>query len=42
MNKETKVITETEMLQILMGVESSTFINILSMTKVRMNKKNNN
>ena len=41
MNKETKVITETEMLQILMGVESSTFINILSMTKVRMNKKNN-
>jgi len=41
MNKETKVITETEMLEILSNVESSTFINIVSTTKVRMNKTNN-
>lgn len=41
MNKETKVINETEMLTILMNVEKSTFINIVSKTKVRMKKTNN-
>ena len=41
MNKEIKTINETEMLSILMNVESSTFINIVSTTKVRMNKTNN-
>lgn len=41
MNKETKVISEVEMIEIFKSVESSTFVNILSKTKVRMNKTNN-
>jgi len=41
MNKETKTIGQTELLEILKSVESSTFINIVSKTKVRMNKSNN-
>ncbi len=41
MNKETKTIGQTELLEILMNVDKSTFVNIVSKTKVRMNKTNN-
>lgn len=39
--KQTVKVTEQEMLTILMNVEKSTFINVVSSTNVRMNKTNN-
>jgi hypothetical protein len=39
--KQTLTINENEMLTILMNVNKSTFINVVSSTNVRMNKTNN-
>lgn len=39
--KQTLTINETEMLTILMNVNKSTFINVVSSTNVRMNKTGN-
>lgn len=41
MLKETIYITRPEMVSVLMGVENPTFINLVTKTKVRMNKKGN-
>ena len=41
MLKETIYITRPDMVSVLMGVENPTFINLVTKTKVRMNKKGN-
>jgi hypothetical protein len=41
MNKQTSHITHQELITLLSQVEKSTFINLVSQTKVRMNKTNN-
>lgn len=41
MKNETKTISQSELLTILMNVEKPTFVNIVSQTKVRMNKTDN-
>ena len=39
--KQTLTINEQELLTLLKGIDKSTFINVVSCTNVRMNKKNN-
>lgn len=41
MEKQQLTISQTELLTLLMNVDKSTFVNILSVTKVRMNKTGN-
>lgn len=40
-NKPQVTINKVELLQLLMNIESSTFVNLVTETKVRMNKTNN-
>jgi hypothetical protein len=40
-NKPNVTINKVELLQLLMNIESSTFVNLVTETKVRMNKTNN-
>lgn len=41
MNNQSRVINQNDLLTILMNVENPTFVNIISQTKVRMNKTDN-